>query len=102
MSADAVRALSGEGMTGAASAAELVSKLETPRVVWVMVPAGEITERAVAELATLLEPGDTVIDGGNTRYHDDIRRAQELASEGSTTWTSARAAASSDSSAASA
>jgi 6-phosphogluconate dehydrogenase len=46
--------------------------------VWVMVPAGEITEHAIAELADLLSPGDTIIDGGNTRYHDDIRRAQEL------------------------
>ena len=82
VSADAVHALSGEGMTAAASAAELVTKLEAPRVVWVMVPAGEITERAVAELGSLLEPGDTVIDGGNTRYHDDIRRAQELAERG--------------------
>ena len=53
-----------------------------PRAVWVMVPAGPITERAIAELASLLEPGDTVIDGGNTRYHDDIRRARELAERG--------------------
>jgi len=47
-----------------------------------MVPAGEITERAVTELATLLEPGDTILDGGNTRYHDDIRRARELGERG--------------------
>jgi 6-phosphogluconate dehydrogenase len=82
VSADAVRTLSAEGMTGAASTAELVATLEAPRVVWVMVPAGEITEQAVAELGSLLEPGDTVIDGGNTRYHDDIRRAQELSERG--------------------
>ena len=56
--------------------------LAPPRAVWVMVPAGEITERAVAELGTLLEAGDTVIDGGNTLYHDDIRRARELGERG--------------------
>jgi len=82
VSADAVAALATEGMTAAASPQELVQALEPPRAVWVMVPAGEITERAVAGLADLLSPGDTVIDGGNTRYHDDIRRAEELASRG--------------------
>jgi 6-phosphogluconate dehydrogenase len=82
VSADAIAALAGEGMTGAASAAELVQALEPPRAVWVMVPAGEITERAVSGLGDLLSPGDTVIDGGNTRYHDDIRRAGELAERG--------------------
>ena len=80
--AEAVSALAGEGMTGAASAADLVAALEPPRVVWVMVPAGEITERAVAGLGTLLDPGDTIVDGGNTRYHDDIRRARELGERG--------------------
>ena len=82
VSADAVEALAAEGMAGASSAAELVHALERPRAVWVMVPAGEITERAVAELGALLEPGDTIIDGGNTRYHDDIRRAHELSERG--------------------
>ena len=82
VNADAIKALVDEGMTGASSAAELVAALEPPRAVWVMVPAGQITERAVAELGGLLEPGDTVIDGGNTRYHDDIRRARELAENG--------------------
>ncbi len=78
VSADTVDALAKEGMTGAAGVKELVEALEPPRAVWVMVPAGEITEHAIAELADLLSPGDTIIDGGNTRYHDDIRRAQEL------------------------
>ncbi|HKP10340.1 MAG TPA: decarboxylating 6-phosphogluconate dehydrogenase, partial [Gaiella sp.] len=78
VSADTVDALAREGMTGAAGAKELVEALEPPRAVWVMVPAGEITEHAIAELADLLSPGDAIIDGGNTRYHDDIRRAQEL------------------------
>jgi len=82
VSADAVRGLVSEGLVGAASAVELVAALEPPRAVWVMVPAGEITERAVGELGTVLEPGDTVIDGGNTRYHDDIRRARELGERG--------------------
>jgi 6-phosphogluconate dehydrogenase len=80
--AEAVAALAAEGMTGASSAAELVAALQAPRTVWVMVPAGEITERAIAELADHLEPGDTIIDGGNTRYHDDIRRAATLAEMG--------------------
>jgi len=82
ISPEAVAAVADEGMTGAASPAELVAALERPRAVWVMVPAGEITERAVTELGTLLEPGDTIIDGGNTRYHDDIRRARELGERG--------------------
>ena len=82
VSPDAVRALEDEGMAGAASPAELVPALEPPRTVWVMVPAGTITERAIAELGSLLDPGDTVIDGGNTRYHDDIRRARELSERG--------------------
>jgi 6-phosphogluconate dehydrogenase len=82
VSADAVAALATEGMTGAASPEELVQALAPPRAVWVMVPAGEITEDAVSGLADLLSPGDTVIDGGNTRYHDDIRRAEELSARG--------------------
>jgi 6-phosphogluconate dehydrogenase len=80
--ADTVAALAKEGMTGAADAKELVAALDAPPTVWVMVPAGEITERAIADLADLLSPGDTIIDGGNTRYHDDIRRAQELSGRG--------------------
>jgi 6-phosphogluconate dehydrogenase len=82
VNADAIQALVDEGMAGAPSAPELVAALEPPRTIWVMVPAGQITERAVAELGALLEPGDTVIDGGNTRYHDDIRRARELGERG--------------------
>ena len=82
VSADTVGALEGEGMTGAATVLELVAALEPPRTVWVMVPAGEITSRVVKDLATQLEAGDTVIDGGNSRYHDDIRRARELGERG--------------------
>ncbi len=80
--AETVAGLATEGMTGAANAKELVAALEAPRAVWVMVPAGDITERAIADLADLLSPGDTIIDGGNTRYHDDVRRAQELSERG--------------------
>ena len=79
---EAVAELVEEGMSGARSPEELVQSLERPRTVWVMVPAGEITEGVIAGLAELLEPGDTVIDGGNTRYHDDIRRARELGARG--------------------
>jgi 6-phosphogluconate dehydrogenase len=82
VSPEAVAAVADEGMTGAATPAELVAALERPRAVWLMVPAGEITERAVTDLGTLLEPGDTIIDGGNTRYHDDIRRARVLGERG--------------------
>jgi 6-phosphogluconate dehydrogenase len=79
---NAVHALEAEGAAGAISLEDMIVKLEPPRAVWVMVPAGEITERAVHDLAVRLEPGDTIIDGGNTHYHDDIRRAQELSGYG--------------------
>ena len=74
-----VEALTAEGAEGASSLAELADKLAPPRAVWVMVPAGEITEQTVAGVAEVLEAGDAVIDGGNSYYHDDIRRAAELA-----------------------
>jgi 6-phosphogluconate dehydrogenase len=79
---EAVRRLAGEGATGAASLEELVAKLDAPRAVWVMLPAGRATEETVAALAPLLQPGDTVIDGGNSHYKDDVRRAGELAAKG--------------------
>ena len=75
---DAVKAAEGHGATGAASLEELVSKLEAPRTVWVMVPAGDPTEETVSKLGELLEEGDTVVDGGNSNWHDDVRRASEL------------------------
>ncbi|MEW2167243.1 phosphogluconate dehydrogenase (NAD(+)-dependent, decarboxylating) [Streptomyces sp. NPDC007084] len=64
------------------SLAELVSKLEGPRVVWVMVPAGAPTQTVIDELGDLLEPGDTVVDGGNSRWTDDEKHAEELAAKG--------------------
>ena len=79
---DAVKGLAGEGAEGAASLEELASKLGAPRSVWVMVPAGEITEKTVADVAEHLEKGDAIIDGGNTYYRDDIRRAASLGESG--------------------
>jgi len=77
-----VKQLESEGATGSDSLDDFVEKLNKPRVTWVMVPAGEITERSVADLASRLEAGDIVIDGGNTYYRDDIRRAGELQTRG--------------------
>jgi 6-phosphogluconate dehydrogenase len=61
---------------------ELVSKLEAPRFVWIMVPAGDATEAQIRELMADLSPGDTIIDGGNTNFHDDVRRHAMLAEKG--------------------
>jgi 6-phosphogluconate dehydrogenase len=72
----------GHGATGASSLEDLVSKLEAPRTVWVMVPAGDPTEKTVADLGELLDEGDTVVDGGNTRWTDDKRRAEMLEPKG--------------------
>jgi len=80
--ADAVSSLEGEGAEGASSLADLASKLSAPRSVWVMVPAGEITEKTVADVAAALEPGDAIVDGGNSYYRDDIRRAEKLREQG--------------------
>ncbi len=77
-SADAVTHLAGQGAIGAGDLKTVVDKLQAPRAIWVMLPAGEITEQTITELGTLLSPGDTVIDGGNTFYKDDIRRAKAL------------------------
>jgi 6-phosphogluconate dehydrogenase len=74
--------LAGEGGAASASLADLVQKLAAPRTVWVMLPAGTATEIAIAELASLLSPGDMLIDGGNTFWKDDVRRARELKAQG--------------------
>jgi 6-phosphogluconate dehydrogenase len=74
----AVTGLEHDGATGASSMADFVAKLTAPRAVWVMVPAGDITSKTIEELASHLEPGDTIIDGGNSYYRDDIRRAKAL------------------------
>ncbi len=82
VNADAVSELAADGAVGAESLEDLASKLDAPRAVWIMVPAGHITETTVAGVADALSEGDAVIDGGNTHYHDDIRRSEELAPRG--------------------
>ena len=77
-----VKGLAGEGATGAKSMEEFVQKLSKPRAAWVMVPAGAATETTVMKLAGLMEPGDTIIDGGNSYFKDDIRRARILKDQG--------------------
>ena len=74
--------LAAEGAVAAYTVEELVAHLPAPRAVWVMLPAGDITEAAIDQLATLLEPGDTIIDGGNTNFNDDIRRGAALKEKG--------------------
>jgi 6-phosphogluconate dehydrogenase len=77
-----IKALVGEHVAGAADLKELVSRLKKPRAVWLMLPAGRITEETVELLGNLLESDDVVIDGGNSFYKDDIRRAKKLAQKG--------------------
>ncbi len=77
-----VNALVSSGAVGAKDLAELVGKLQAPRMVWVMLPAGEVTEATIDSLADLLETGDVVIDGGNSFWKDDIRRAKSLKQRG--------------------
>src|ERR1700759_3511768 len=79
---DAVKGLEGEGVTGAGSLAHFVKEMSAPRAVWVMVPAGKITEETVEGLEDVLESGDTIIDGGNSYYRDDMRRAKRAAEKG--------------------
>jgi len=80
--ADAVGAAEGQGAEGAHSLQELVERLEAPRVVWIMVPAGEITEKTIRDLRSLLSSGDVVIDGGNSNFRDSQRRAKEAGADG--------------------
>jgi 6-phosphogluconate dehydrogenase len=81
-SADAVKSTARGGIAGAASLADLVSRLASPRAVWVMVPAGDPTEQTVTALSELLQQGDTIVDGGNSYFKDDVRRAESLARRG--------------------
>jgi len=82
LSGDAVRQLASEGATGAASLDELADKLTRPRAAWVMVPAGAPTDQTVMALAERFEAGDVIIDGGNSYFKDDLRRAEALAERG--------------------
>ena len=81
-SADTVKTLAHDGATPAASLADVVKQLTPPRAVWVMLPAGEATETTIARLTDLLDAGDTIIDGGNTFWKDDLRRARDLRERG--------------------
>ena len=79
---DAVTALVQQGAVRATSMAGLVAKLAVPRIVWMMVPSGDVTESTINELAGLLSSGDILIDGGNSNYKDSMRRASDLAQKG--------------------
>jgi 6-phosphogluconate dehydrogenase len=78
----AVAAVAGEGAAGASDLEDFVSKLEKPRAIWIMLPAGQITESTIDTIAKLLDRDDVVIDGGNTFWQDDIRRARTLREKG--------------------
>jgi 6-phosphogluconate dehydrogenase len=79
---DAISELAGEGATGADSLEDFAAKLSKPRAGWVMVPAGDITEQTVKDVAAVFEEGDAIIDGGNSYYRDDIRRAAMVGEKG--------------------
>ncbi len=81
-SPEPVQELAQEGAIGASSLEDLLEKLECPRTVWIMVPAGDVTESMIQRLGALMDAGDILIDGGNTMFKDDARRGRELASEG--------------------
>lgn len=78
----AVQALVADGSIAAADLADLVAKLTPPRAIWVMLPAGAITQGTIDQLSRLMSPGDVIIDGGNTNWKDDVRRGKELAAKG--------------------
>ena len=79
---DLVTLAEGTGAVGSSSLENLITKLAKPRAVWVMVPSGAPTEETIQALAGLLDPDDVIIDGGNTNFHDDVRRAAELKTKG--------------------
>ncbi|HYX69367.1 MAG TPA: decarboxylating 6-phosphogluconate dehydrogenase [Terriglobales bacterium] len=82
LSAENVQRLAGEGAKPSASLDDFVSKLKPPRAAWVMVPAGDPTEKTVMSLVERMQPGDTIIDGGNSYFKDDVRRSQALKPRG--------------------
>lgn len=81
-SAEAVTQAAAVGCEASTSLADLVQKLSSPRAVWIMVPSGAPTEATVQAVSDLVEAGDIIIDGGNTRFHEDVRRARDLAQKG--------------------
>jgi 6-phosphogluconate dehydrogenase len=82
LSADAVKGLAGEGATASSSLEDLVGKLGAPRAAWIMVPSGDPTEKTVQSLLARMQPGDTIIDGGNSYFKDDVRRSKMCAEKG--------------------
>jgi 6-phosphogluconate dehydrogenase len=82
LSADAVKALANDGATASSSLEDLLSKVTAPRAVWIMVPAGDPTESTVQTLLAKMQPGDTIIDGGNSFFKDDVRRSKMCAAKG--------------------
>jgi 6-phosphogluconate dehydrogenase len=82
LSADAVKGLAGEGATASSSLEDLVGKLGAPRAAWIMVPSGDATEKTVQSLLARMQPGDTIIDGGNSYFKDDVRRSKLCAGKG--------------------
>jgi 6-phosphogluconate dehydrogenase len=82
LSADTVASFAKEGAVGSSSIADLLGKLKAPRAVWIMVPAGDPTEKTVLALAEKMQKGDTIIDGGNSMFKDDVRRSKMLEPRG--------------------
>ncbi len=82
VSTASVESFRDDGFTATTSLDEFIARLEAPRIVWCMIPAGEITENMVQQLAQLMARGDIIIDGGNSYYKDDVRRAEQLAESG--------------------
>ncbi|MFY9906426.1 MAG: NAD(P)-binding domain-containing protein, partial [Terriglobales bacterium] len=82
LSPDAVKGLAGEGATASSSLDDLVNKLTAPRAAWIMVPSGDATEKTVEALLKTMQAGDTIIDGGNSYFKDDVRRSKICATKG--------------------
>jgi len=82
LSADAVKGIAGEGAVASSSLDDLVGKLNAPRAAWIMVPSGDPTEKTVQALLSRMQAGDTIIDGGNSHFKDDVRRAKICATKG--------------------
>src|SRR6202165_1122366 len=82
LSADAVKGIAGEGAVASSSLDDLVGKLNAPRAAWIMVPAGDPTEKTVQALISTMQAGDTIIDGGNSNFKDDVRRSKLCAAKG--------------------